>query len=220
MRGSVEEEGYIRNGWWSTDFAVEQVVRFERRFGDETYQLLLHAALPLSLTPELLNVLRVHFLRDVNVPVVTEADVWLSRLTVPYDQAVCRLEPRAREVLLVDMKRRFGWQHMLDLARFLDGYQRARGGSAGGDRLSVEERWVVQAYLAPDQVVREMAAALQETLRQDSGEALGMQLLLVHAVELVLGPLEDTTHLRDELHALVRSARQLAAELYKADGME
>lgn len=75
--------------------AAQSVSQFLARFPEHAlaYKLLaMHAALPLVLTPELLNYLRTHFLRG-QTPWVAEADLLLSDLCRPvgYEQYVTGL---------------------------------------------------------------------------------------------------------------------------------
>lgn len=96
----------------------------------------------------------------------------------------------------------------------MEGYLRARGGGVDG-RPHSDARWMVQTYLAPDLVVREMEAALRESLQQEPGRALGRQITLVHCIEQALMPLAWGTSLQEELDALVGRLRDLAVELYR-----
>mgnify|MGYP002778056013 CR=1 FL=1 len=103
--------------------AKQMVDRFVRCF-EPSYRLLLqHVALPLVLTPELVNYLRNQFLRSENVPWVAEVDLLLSDLCrqVGYEQYV--LETDVRVYLLAEMqKKEFGTQRMQEIAQLLIAY--------------------------------------------------------------------------------------------------
>ena len=60
--------------------AKNKVERFVSRFEDSYYLLACHVALPLVLTPRLVNYLRMEFLRSAGVPWIAEADLLLSNL--------------------------------------------------------------------------------------------------------------------------------------------
>ncbi|MFN9060809.1 MAG: formylglycine-generating enzyme family protein, partial [Pseudanabaena sp.] len=64
------------------EIAQQKVERFVRKFGEPHKLLAYHAALPLLLTPELLNYLRTEFLYG-QVDWVAEVDLLLSPLCVP-----------------------------------------------------------------------------------------------------------------------------------------
>ena len=98
--------------------APQVVERFVARFTPVYQDLLYHAALPLVLTPELLNYLRSEFLAD-RVDWVAEADLLLSDLCqeIGYEQYAMRLDVRAH--LLAGMQKTLGEQRMQEVARRL-----------------------------------------------------------------------------------------------------
>ena len=106
----------------SNEKAAIAVNRFVTRF-DESYRLLArYAALPLVLTPELLNYLHSRFLYD-QVPWVAEADLLLSDLCqrVGYEQYV--MDAGVRAHLIAEMgDEPDGRQRMQEVARLLIGY--------------------------------------------------------------------------------------------------
>jgi hypothetical protein len=58
----ISEESLIRRQkWLSVDLAAEEIIAFENRFGKEHLRLACHAALPMVLTPELINLIRINF---------------------------------------------------------------------------------------------------------------------------------------------------------------
>jgi hypothetical protein len=105
--------------------AALMVKRFVRRFDNESYRMLAHhAALPLILTPELVNYLRNAFLRGLNPPLpwIAEADLLLSDLCdqVGYDQYA--MKPPVRSYLIAEMRERLGPKPMQDIARLVLNY--------------------------------------------------------------------------------------------------
>ena len=81
-------------------YAKQQVDRFVRRFEPSYRKLAYHAALPLVLTPELLNYLRNQFLREEKVPWVAEVDLLLSDLCRPVGYEQYAMEPAVRAYLM------------------------------------------------------------------------------------------------------------------------
>ena len=73
-------EAVVRKLWLSPENAVEEVVRFERRFGEENFKLACHCGLFLILTPELVNLIRINFLDEENIPWIGESNFLLSSL--------------------------------------------------------------------------------------------------------------------------------------------
>ena len=85
-------------------WATQVVERFVSRF-DESYRLLAyHAALPLVLTPELVNYLRNEFLRGEQVPWVAEVDLLLSELCSQVGYELYAMDTHVRAYLLEQME--------------------------------------------------------------------------------------------------------------------
>jgi formylglycine-generating enzyme required for sulfatase activity len=158
-----------------TERAIQLVERFVRRF-QESYRLLAyHAALPLVLTPELLNFLRVHFLRG-QVPWVAEVDLLLSDLCkqVGYEQYA--MDTAVRAYLVEEMKHQFGEERMQEVARILVNYVRYM--SKNNPYISPQElemqQWAAMVYLGDEQcqaVAREIAERLIEVSDRGLGES-------------------------------------------------
>lgn len=103
-------------------YAKQQVDRFVRRFEPSYRKLAYHAALPLVLTPELLNYLRNQFLREEKVPWVAEVDLLLSDLCRPVGYEQYAMEPAVRAYLMEEMEQVLGKEQMEAVARLLIGY--------------------------------------------------------------------------------------------------
>lgn len=107
--------------------AQQKIDRFVRRFEPSYRHLAYLAALPLILTPELVNYLRVKFLRG-KVPWIAEADLLLSDLCrqIGYEQYA--MDTVVRNCLLHEMKeRKGGKQRMQEVAKLLISYVRYLG---------------------------------------------------------------------------------------------
>ncbi|NER07775.1 MAG: hypothetical protein F6K17_37035, partial [Okeania sp. SIO3C4] len=103
-------EAVVRRRWLSPENAVREVVRFERRFGEKNLKLACHCGLFLILTPELVNLIRINFLDEENIDWIAESNFLLSSLCRPLQEGVYEVEPCIREVLLVELENKFGWQ--------------------------------------------------------------------------------------------------------------
>lgn len=114
--------GPIRQRWLPTDIAARAVATFERRFGVPHLWLACHAALPLILTPELVNLIRINFLYGWNVPWIAESDFLLSALCRPIGENLFEVDPGVREVLLVELENQFGMERPFEVADFLITY--------------------------------------------------------------------------------------------------
>jgi hypothetical protein len=146
------------------DDARAMVDRFVRRF-DESYRLLAaYAALPLVLTPELLNYLRIQFLRG-QVPWVAEADLLLSELfrEVGYEQYA--MDSSVRAYLLTEMERSAGHTAMQEVARLLIQYigHLSRTSAFKRDHDLQAQQWAAMIYLDEhrEQAAHEIATAFE-----------------------------------------------------------
>lgn len=151
------------------------VDRFVSYFDESYRQLAYYAALPLLLTPELLNFLRGRFLRG-QVPWVAEADLLLSDLCrqVGYEQYA--LKPAVRAYLLSEMEETIGRDAMQNVARLLIQYMQYL------EKLDVRHRreerqaqqWAAMVYLDDnrEQAVQEMKSALQQQMTPAGGSLL------------------------------------------------
>jgi hypothetical protein len=148
--------------------AKQAVERFVGRF-DESYRLLLyHAALPLVLTPELVNYLRNEFLRDKQVPWVAEVDLLLSDLCSQVGYELYAMDTHVRAYLLEQMKKDCGEQRMQEVAQVLISYVSYLSRLNPGRRQQELEaqRWAAMVYLGDEQckeAAREIAKRLLET---------------------------------------------------------
>jgi TIR domain len=99
-----------------------EVEKFVRRFGNHSYrELAYHAALPLILTPELVNYLRNAFLRalDPPLPWIADADLLLSELCYEVGYEQYAMKPPIRNYLIAKMREKRGPKRMQDVARLL-----------------------------------------------------------------------------------------------------
>ncbi len=146
------------------EYAKQAVDRFVRRF-EKSYRLLAyHAALPLVLTPELLNYLRNQFLRG-QVPWVAEVDLLLSDLCSQVGYELYAMDTAVRAYLLEEMKQELGEQRMQEVARLLISYVRhqAQTNPFIGQQELQAQQWAAMVYLDDqrEKAVREISEAFQ-----------------------------------------------------------
>ncbi|NJL65202.1 MAG: hypothetical protein HC903_29715 [Methylacidiphilales bacterium] len=145
--------------------AEKMVERFVDRFQPCYRFLAYYAALPLLLTPELVNYLRVEFLRDENVPWVAEVDLLLSDLCRQVGYELYTIDTAVRAYLLEEMKRELGIEKMQEVAKSLIGYIRYL--FQNNPYISAKElqaqQWAAMVYLEEtrEQVVREIAEGFE-----------------------------------------------------------
>jgi tetratricopeptide (TPR) repeat protein len=191
-------------------------VAFERRFGIKHLYLACHAALPLILTPELVNLIRINFLDSENIHWIAESDFLLSPLCRPIDEAVFEVEPSVREVLLVELENQFGWKRPFELAEFLKFYLHNQPDWKQRPELTLTQKWIAQAYLKPDGVIEDMLERLNRSLPEEKPVSNSSGLQIATALEILAEPLERT-NLWGERQYLLNSSRALAQILYGDD---
>ncbi|NJR20029.1 MAG: ATP-binding protein, partial [Calothrix sp. CSU_2_0] len=145
--------------------AEQMVERFIDRFQPCYRFLAYYAALPLLLTPELVNYLRVEFLRDENVPWVAEVDLLLSDLCRQVGYELYTIDTAIRAYLLEEMKRELGIERMQEVAKSLIGYIRYlfQNNSYISAKELQAQQWAAMVYLEEtrEQVVREIAEGFE-----------------------------------------------------------
>ncbi|NEQ38131.1 MAG: hypothetical protein F6K40_18420 [Okeania sp. SIO3I5] len=203
-------EAVVRRRWLSPENAVREVVRFERCFGDKHLKLACHCGLFLILTPELVNLIRINFLDEENIDWIAESNFLLSSLCRPLQERIYEVEPCVREVLLVELENNFDWERPFELAEFLWFYLDKKTDKKLSGDLRMTQKWIAQAYLAPDSTIREMGRLLSESLPKDNQDlGLGGEEKVPYLVEILAEPLEQTNLWR-EYQILVLNSHVLA----------
>jgi hypothetical protein len=184
----------------SIEAARQAVERFVQRFGPPYRLLAYHAALPLVLTPELLNYLRSQFLRG-QVPWVAEADLLLSDLCHPVGYEQFAMDAAVRSHLVEEMRRELGVGRMEDVARLLIEYvgHLERTDPLLGEEELRRQQWSAMVYLDDrrDDVARSIAESFRSYLSlASSGEAI-----------------EDRPAVRSRLASLAQLTQTLAPEI-------
>ncbi len=149
--------------------AKQAVERFVRRFDESYRQLVYHAALPLVLTPELVNYLRNEFLRGENVPWVAEVDLLLSDLCSQVGYELYAMDTHVRAYLLDEIKDKPKWQRrMREVAQVLISYVKylRRINPKGREQELEAQSWAAMVYLGDESckaAAREIAERLQHS---------------------------------------------------------
>lgn len=207
----------VRRQWLTPDLALDAVLAFEERYGPQHALLAAHAAFPLVVTPELLNLIRINFLEAERVAWIAEADFLLSSLCTPLGDDLYAVDPAVREVLLVDLVDRVedGRRRLERLADFLLAYLDRRAGPGYRPDVARAQRWIAWSVLDPQRVVDDMTRLLQEQAASEAPgfAALARQVQVATMVEVVRGPL--AAGLRPEAYReLVQAAQVLAQYWY------
>ncbi len=156
---------------WEQETAVATVNRFVGRFQPSYLLLAYHAALPLVLTPELVNYLRNQFLKSDNVPWVAEVDLLLSELCSQVGYELYAMDTHIRSYLIQEMKEHYGPKRMREVAQDLISYVNYLSRINPGRRekeLEVQ-RWAAMVFLGDDycnQVAEEIARRFLEANAQ------------------------------------------------------
>ncbi len=210
----ITSPSLVRENWLPTELAVREVLAFERRFGLRHLKLACHAALPLILSPELVNLIHLNFLEGEGIPWVAEVDLLLSPLCRPVDEGLYEVEPAIREVLLVELENQFGWERPFTLAKFLEFYLARKSILKLRPQIIQTQRWIAQAYLNPDLVVQEMTHLLESSLSEEN-HILGLseQIQVTNTIELLAEPLERTNY-HEEYQYLTNNSKVLSEIFY------
>lgn len=189
MAETVPQQEYTR--------ARRAVDEFVAHF-DESYRLLAyHAALPLVLTPELLNYLRNQFLRG-QVPWVAEVDLLLSDLCSPAGNELYAMDPAVRAYLLSEMRQHseLGPTRMAQVAHLLIHYVQhlARTDPFLGKHELQAQQWAAMVYLDDkrETAVKEITEAFRNCSLAETASVQMSSSLIDQAEMLRLSRLTQT----------------------------
>ncbi len=203
----------IRKQWLPAEVARHEITAYADRFGEGHLGLACHAALPLMLTPELLNLIRINFVE--RAPWMAEADFLLSPFCRPIEENLFEVEPGAREVLLSVLEESFGERQARDLATFLLTYLEKRPGRNRRSDIARTQQWIARAYIEPDKVIEEMKTLLEHPAAGEEELALSLpdQIQIATVVEVTAEPLQRAAVDQDYRY-LTDYSRILAHALY------
>lgn len=218
MGQSHQTQGYDR--------AKHIVDRFVGQFGaPKPYRKLAwYAAIPLVLTPELLNYLRNTFLRG-EVPWVAEVDLLLSEVCQLVGYELYAMDTEVRAYLLSEMRTQLGVERMQDVARLLIHYVRhlSQTNPLVAEHQLQAQQWAAMVYLDEhrEQAVREIAEAFRNSAIDGIPAALPSVGVIDHAEFARLSLI--TQKLAPELIAypdLVQYAQQIGQMLASFHGTQ
>jgi formylglycine-generating enzyme required for sulfatase activity/CheY-like chemotaxis protein len=145
------------------ELAQQKVDRFIRRFEDSYRLLAYYAALPLILTPELLNYLRNSF--APNVPWVAEVDLLLSDLCSQVGYELYAMDSSVRSYLLTEMEQELGQRKIKEVAKLLIHYVSylAKSNPSIPKYQLQTQQWAAMVYLEDqkEEVFQQIKKALQ-----------------------------------------------------------
>ncbi len=205
----------VRQRWLPTRLAAREIVAFERRFGRQHLYLACHAALPLILTPELVNLIHINFEETINVPWFAESDFLLSALCRPLDEGFFEVEPGVREVLLAELQRQFGSDRPLEIADFLLTYLEKTAGSGLRPDTVFTYRSIAESYLDPDRAVENMLSFWEKNLASETSPMnnLAASIQMVNLMEINRDNLSEAPA-REKYEGLVYGTGVLSQVLY------
>jgi formylglycine-generating enzyme required for sulfatase activity len=204
--------------------AEQLVSRFVRRFAPSYQWLLYYAALPLILTPELLNYLRNQFLRSRHVPWVAEIDLLLSDLCASVGDEQYAMDSYVRDYLVQQAVVALGQAELERVAKLLIRYVDSLAQT--NQYLTLQERraqqWAAMVFVDSERgrVAADIAAAFQDCNMTDAERPRALS--LANQAEMTrLSRITQT--LAPQLighEGLVRYARSVTQALYQPESLE
>lgn len=208
------------------DEAYAALTQYAADYGREPLLLLMHAAVPETLRPDLLNLIRVNFLAARGPDTSLEADVLFSPLATALGGGYYRIDAQVRWhclVMLRSLYRHDPRPRIRRIAELLWRYVEAREhhASRAADPQLAEfldiQRWVALAFLEP----RSAAHAFADALRQ-AGDSRGSVALrlggLAAAIEIPLAGEPELLAYARGLDALAGGDSEAARQLLEALG--
>lgn len=165
----------------SYELNIKSLDAFRMRYGDAHVVFACHAALPLSLTPDLLYSLWANFQVDsrgkhLGIPWTATADLLLSGLCEEVGDGLYEMSQQLRINLLDCLERdeHFGPDVILKLAAFLYTYVQPSLNSEDLDLrdFAQTQSWVSMAYLCPKRAAQGLAVTLSNTLQIQPNDLL------------------------------------------------
>jgi hypothetical protein len=146
----------------TTTFQHPHLQSFLKRYPNHQ-KLLLHAAFPLALTPELLYCLRENFVPDS--PWIAVSDILLF-LCHPVGFQLYEMSPNIRNELLKELKNQ-NPQKLYELSDFMVEYirQQLKYNYRADEDLGAAPHWTALTYAKPDDAVEEIKQELAENIK-------------------------------------------------------
>src|SRR4051794_11531960 len=179
--------------------AHEELLRFARLRGRGVLNLLLHAAVPQSIRPDLLSLIRINFVPEADDP-AAEADILLAPFCEDLGSGYFQLDPELRRQCLdhlVDFYAEEPIPGHLRVANLLLAYIEHSDRTSGirHDALLRDwtdvQYWVASAFIDPDGTATAFARAMEERLDGKSAAACVQFGSLAAAIAIPLGRHHD-----------------------------
>lgn len=179
--------------------ATTTVDAFRRQYGNAHFLFACHAALPLSLTPELLYCLWTNFPVDahgqqLHIPWMATANLLLSNLCDEVGAGLYEMEQQVRSVLLghLENNQYFGPKRIREIAVFLGIYVQPQLKSENLDiqDFARTQNWASTAYLKPEKAAQDLVSVLTRAFQQQSDDLLRIS-SIVKALEKPLSDYPD-----------------------------
>jgi formylglycine-generating enzyme required for sulfatase activity len=204
--------------------AEQYVSRLVRRFAPSYQWLLYYAALPLVLTPELLNYLRNQFLRDKHVPWVAEVDLLLSDLCHPVGNEQYAMDSNIRDYLIRQAIRELGQVEIERVARLLVSYVNRLAQT--NPYLTMQERrvqqWAAMVFVdsARSQVAQDIAEAFRDCDVTDSANPKALSLANRDEMRRLSGITKTLASQLTGYDSLVQYAQAVTQALYEPEKLD
>ncbi len=161
--------------------ADQRINFFKKRFGNAHLSLAYHAALPLTITPDLLYSLWANFPLDVNegslnIPWIAVADLLLSGLCDEVGHELYEMDVTTRNILLTELENdsRLGPKRIQQLSYFLLSYVKDQLHNSNHNiRDFAQAQYITAlAYIEPNTAARELALSINRAYQQDKFETI------------------------------------------------
>lgn len=201
--------------------AYNQILNFARRFGEHHITLAMHSALPIGLTPDLVHLMRINFVRPA--PWIAEVDLLLSPLCREVGGDFYEMDLLTRELLLDELKSDvlFGPKRLTEVAEFLYVYAGRELKITKQAELRdflVAQQWTALAYAQPEKAAQELARAMNEGLRHNNSAETIRVADLTNILAAPLFTEEKVVLYAAGVNSLVSGDRSTALQLLEAVG--
>jgi adenylate kinase len=153
--------------------AARRIAGVRDSVGEEALRLAYHAALPVVVDAELLNLLRVNFFLDPPhaLPYEVEADLLLSPLFREVGEDLFEIEPGLRNILLSGLQRLYGSARVQRVAELLELYTDATSAWPSQPELEAAQRLTAVSFLDPALAERWLEASETDESQSSSADS-------------------------------------------------
>lgn len=158
------------NGVTTPREAARRVAEVERILSTQALHLACHAALPVAVNPDLVNLLRINFFLDPpeELPYAVEAKLLLSPLFQEIDDGLYGIDRPVRDLLLLTLEQRYGPERVRQVATLLAQYTERSAPWTDRPELERAQQLTALSFLDPAGA----AQWLEQATRSTGGEQL------------------------------------------------